>query len=182
MELGLQKQTLNDLYFYLYRRALHPELFCIYQSSRITQPKYEASIWIVGLSHVVTFARTNGETLTEVTSNEHELLPSRGLVEQIRFRGERNCQTGWLDGMRFIMSSQVENMSEHVFGQFHEELLLTASKRGMFMAMDKWSNGKLAPLTYIDYHARPRELHIDSFHAFPDELAVLKTQSIFEVR
>ena len=33
----------------------------------------------------------------------------------------------------------------------------------------------------VDFDARDHELHIHAFHAFPEELTLLKTQSIFEI-
>ena len=43
-----------------------------------------------------------------------------------------------------------------------------------------WRAQSLTPFTYIDYDARPNELHVLTFQAFPDELTIIKTQSIFE--
>ena len=182
MEVGCEKQSLQTLHFYLYRRALHPELFHIYQEQTFDLAQYEAKIWIVGLSHVVTIRRRNGAALTALTSNENEVLSDLGLVERIRFRGERNCQTNWDDGLRCIMASQVEVMSENLYRQCHMELLQHARRRGMFVEMGQWASSDLLPFTYIDYQSRPAELHVDAFHTFPDDCAMLKMQAIFEVR
>ena len=40
----------------------------------------------------------------------------------------------------------------------------------------------LTPFTFIDYEAKPTELHVFAFHAFPDDLTIVKTQSIFELK
>ena len=34
---------------------------------------------------------------------------------------------------------------------------------------------------YIDYDAAPNSLHVFAFHAFPEDLTIIKTQSIFEL-
>ena len=61
------------------------------------------------------------------------------------------------------------------------ELARAAMQRGLFVPFPGWMSRSLTPFTYIDYDARPNQLHVLAFHAFPDELAVVKTQSIFEL-
>ncbi len=39
----------------------------------------------------------------------------------------------------------------------------------------------LAPFSFVDFDARDHEFHVHAFHAFPEELTLLKTQSIFEI-
>ena len=39
----------------------------------------------------------------------------------------------------------------------------------------------LTPFTYIDYEAKPNGLHVFTYHAFPADLTIVKTQSIFEL-
>ena len=69
MEKGQTKQGVENLYFYLFERALHPELFRIDRVHRVEQRRYTAEIWIVGLercairSKLVQFKNIAGETL-----------------------------------------------------------------------------------------------------------------------
>ena len=63
MELGQTIQRVADLKFVLYRRPLHPELFHIHQSRHLARAAYQADIWVMGLSHVVT-VQSNGRCLT----------------------------------------------------------------------------------------------------------------------
>ena len=48
-------------------------------------------------------------------------------------------------------------------------------------SVSSWSDGELVPFSYIDHEARDSEFHVHAFHAFPEELTLLKTQSIFEI-
>ena len=54
LELGLTKQRSTDLHFYLYRRALHPELFHIFMDKHLVYGDFQADVWVSGLSHLVT--------------------------------------------------------------------------------------------------------------------------------
>ena len=39
-----------------------------------------------------------------------------------------------------------------------------------------------APFTHVHFEARARGLSVHAFHTFPDERAVVRTQSLFEIR
>lgn len=180
LELGQVPQQIDDLHFFLYHRALHPELFNIQQVRHLRQKRYGAEIWVVGLSHVV-MVQANNQVITELTGSDSEILPKMGLVTRFRFRGEKDHTQSFEDGMQYILSSQVERMTPNLFAASHRDLLRHAGKRGILCTFPEWSSGDLEPFTFIDYEARERELHISAFHAFPDELTLLKTQSIIEM-
>jgi hypothetical protein len=180
VEQGKTRQRLDELHFYLYQRALHPELFRIHQVRHVQQRLYHAEIWIVGLSHVVT-VQFGQNCLTELIAHESELLPKTGLSASFRFRGERDHAQTFANGLRFILSSQVEKMSANLFPSSHRELVRYARNRGMFQSFEEWEYEGLAPFTFVDFEAREREFHVHAYHAFPEELTLLKTQSIFEV-
>ncbi|GMV98730.1 MAG: DUF2617 family protein [Phycisphaerae bacterium] len=165
----------------LYRRPIHPELFHIHQSRHLQRLAYQADIWIIGLSHVVT-VQAGGRCVTEVTADDIEVLPQNGMVTSFQFRGERDHLETFDDGMRYILSTQVERMSQNLFHASHRDLLNYAATRGMLVRFDDWAeSGALVPFTFIDFEARDKELHVQAFHAFPADYTILKTQSIVEV-
>lgn len=181
MELGQSLQRVTDSKFVLYKRPLHPELFHIHESRHLERPSYQADIWVMGLSHVVTL-QSAGRCVTEATTDDVEVLPQNGLVMSFQFRGERDHLEDFDDGMRYILSSQVERMNQNLFHASHRDLLRYASNRGVLVSFDDWAEeAELAPFTFIDYEARNRELHVQAFHVFPADYTILKTQSIVEV-
>ncbi len=52
---------------------------------------------------------------------------------------------------------------------------------GIFVPFPQWVSNTLTPFTYIDYEAKADQLHVFAYHAFVDELTLIKTQSIFEL-
>lgn len=179
LELGLTKQRSTDLNFYLYRRALHPELFHIYMDKHLEYGDFQADIWVSGLSHLVT-VQIDGTIVTELAAVPSELLTDRNLVTQFRFRGERDFQYRFNDRLRYIFSSQMEEMTEHIFRTTYRDLARYATNRGLFVPYPQWTTNGLEPFSYIDYETRRHELHIHAYHTFPGEWRVLRTQSIFE--
>ena len=176
-----QVQSVSSLRFSLYNRPLHPELFDIYHDHHVIKDAYEAQIWVTGCTHVIGFFRDE-ESLVEVTADADAKLPPRGLLMEIPFRGERDHELLSPRGVRYIMSFQVETMSPRVYSRTHHELARTGAHRGLFVPFPMWmTRSPLTPFTYIDYQPKPKHLHVFTFHAFPEDLTIVKTQSIFEL-
>jgi hypothetical protein len=176
-----QVQSVSSLRFSLYNRPLHPELFDIYHDHQVIKDGYEAQIWVTGCTHVIGFYR-DGESLVEVTAGADAMLPSRGLLMEMPFRGERDHELLSPRGVRYITSFQVETMSPRVFSRTHHDLARAGARRGLFVPFPMWMiRSPLTPFTYIDYQPKPNHLHVFTFHAFPEDLTVVKTQSIFEL-
>lgn len=175
-----QKQSVSSLRFFLYDRPLHPELFDIYDDRHVIRAGYETQIWVTGCTHVIGFYR-GSESLVEVINDAGAELPSRGQLLELPFRGERDHERKRAGGINYMMNFQVETMSPEVYSRTHHELARLGAKRGLFVPFPTWMVHSLTPFTFVDYDARPNELHVFAFHAFPEDLTIIKTQSIFEL-
>ena len=176
-----QKQSLATLRFYLYDRPLHPELFDIYHDHHVVKDGYEAQIWVTGCSHVIAFHGEDGSVI-EVVAAEGAELPERGRLVDLPFRGENDYEQHLPDGLHYMMNFQVEQMSPMVYSKTHHDLARVGVQRGLFVPFPMWMiRAPLTPFTFIDYDAKPRSLHLFAFHAFPEDLTVVKTQTIFDV-
>ncbi len=176
-----QIQSLSNLRYFLYERPLHPELFDIYHDHRIIKSAYEAQIWITGCTHVIGFYREDA-SFVELTADENADLPTRGLLLKLPFRGERDHQCERAEGINYMMNFQVETMSAAVYPKTHREFARCGGgQHGLFVPFPMWMTNSLTPFTYIDYETKPNELHVFAFHAFPHDLTIVKTQSIFEL-
>ena len=180
MNIG-QIQSVSSLRFHLYERPLHPELFEIYHDHHIVKEQYEAQIWVTGCTHVIGFYHA-GRSLLEVTADAAAELPQRGRLVEMPFRGEKDHDYRHDGAIRYMMNFQVETMSAPVFSKTHHDLARAGTHHGLFVPFPMWmTRSPLTPFTYIDYTPKPGELHVFTFHAFPEDLTIVKTQSIFEV-
>ncbi len=75
---------------------------------------------------------------------------------------------------------QVEKMSPNLYRQSHTDLERFARNRGVFVKFPELEIGKLQPFCYVDFEARQAELHIHTFAAYPDQVTMIKTQSLFD--
>ena len=72
-------------------------------------------------------------------------------------------------------------MSANLYRQSHTDLERFAHNRGVFVKFPSLAVAGLEPFSYIDFEARRNELHIHTFHAYPDQVTIIKTQSLFEL-
>jgi hypothetical protein len=115
-----------------------------------------------------------------VTAGSGQLLPARGQLLQHRFHGEHcdRCNRG--SAVRYQVSSQVEVLPAEIFLHVHEELLADGRKRGLLHHFAPPHRLALSALGRIDIDAGCGYLSLATFHTFPDELTVVKTQSLIE--
>jgi hypothetical protein len=73
-------------------------------------------------------------------------------------------------------------MSPNLYRQSHTDLERFARNRGVFVKFPELEVDGLQPFCYIDFEARRTELHIHTFAAYPDQVTMIKTQSLFDFR
>lgn len=179
MSIG-QQQRLSTLRFLLYDRPLHPELFDIHHDRHVVKPTYEAQLWVTGCAHVIGFFR-QAHSLVEVIADASATLPQRGKLLELPFRGEQDHDRQRAGGISYMVNFEVETMSPHVYSRTHRELARLGARRGLFVPFPMWMSRSLTPFSFVDFDAAANSLHIFAFHAFPEELTIVKTQSLFEL-
>ncbi len=164
----------------LYQRALHPELFKILSTEQVSRRAYEADIWLVEGGHVITF--TAGKNiLTEVIATHHDPLMERNILQSIPCRGEKYHEMMVGGNVRYMISTQEEQLTQTLYDATRHEISTYAAKRELMTA----DSGPLAEgagyLSVLDIERRSHELLVQSFHLFDETLMVMKTQAIIEV-
>jgi hypothetical protein len=169
-----------ELAFQLYGRPLHPELFHVFETCTIEREKYTAKIDITGAGHVVTW-RYAGLTLTEVAASAQHPLPKMRRLLSYGLKGHRTDRVDCRGGVSYQMSFQLEPTDPEVFWTFQQELILQGSQQGLMHRFE--SSGRVATgaLSYIHLESRQRSLLVQAFHTFPDDYAIVKSQSLFQL-
>lgn len=169
-----------ELAFQVYGRSLHPELFEVYTSRLVERGGYTAKIDITSAGHVVTW-RYKGLTLTEVAASAQHPLPKKRRLISYRLRGERNDRVECRGGITYQVSFQLEPVAPETFWMFQQELALDGNRQGMLHTFDSSGRMALGALSYINVESRNRSLLVQAFHTFPDDYAIVKSQSLFEL-
>lgn len=171
------RPKIHDLAFRLYDRPIHPELF---------EPVAERAIQIDGATlvarltahgHVLEWHRGDDHLVELTSANDRELPPGHRLLHP--FAGERRgrCE---LAGVRYQVSLHAEVLPPEVFLHVHDELVADGAKRGLLFHFAPHRRMALVPLGLIAVEMLPTGLAVATFHTFPAECAVVKTQSLIE--
>jgi hypothetical protein len=173
------RPKVTDLVFQLYGRALHPELFEIHARRSIDRGSYSATISITTTGHVITW-RKDGLTLTEIATAASEPLPQKRRLISHRLAGDRSDRMECRGGISYQTCFQLESIDPDVFWGFQQELVVEGSKQGLLHRFESGGRMALGAVSLITLETRARGLLVQSFHTCPDDLSVVKTQSLFE--
>lgn len=179
MNFPFTRPRVADLVFRVYDRPLHPELFETLASRRVARDGYTVSVRVTPTGHVLEWSR--GEAvLSEVTASTDLLLPDCGRRLAHKFRGEQRGRCEIAPGVRYQVSLQAESMQPEVFLRVHEELAADGARRGVLFHFRPHHRLGLTPLGLVTAESVRGGLSVVAFHTFPDEFAVIKTQSLIE--
>lgn len=168
-----------ELVFQLYGRPLHPELFDVLAVRQISHADFKLTVRITRTGHVLSW-ETKGVHLSEVTAAAEDELPRSRALLDYRLRNEQCASLACDHGIRYQASFQVEVLPPDLFVHVHDEIVADGSKRGLLHTFSSHSRISLAPLGFVTAEFRPGCLFLSSFHTFPGEHTVIKTQSLIE--
>jgi hypothetical protein len=179
MSAVLLRPPVGDLIFRLYGRPLHPELFDILAVRKIRREDYELSVWITRTGHVISWENRD-VFLTETAASYDQTLPDRRRLLHYRLRYEQTGRLLCAHGVSYQMSFQVEVLPPEVFLTVHDEIRADGEKRGLLHHFPAAHRFEVPPLGFVTADARPGCLLLSTFHTFPGEYTVVKTQSLIE--
>ncbi|NOZ39713.1 MAG: DUF2617 family protein [Planctomycetes bacterium] len=174
------RPKIAELVFQLYGRSLHPELFEIYESRTIRRGKYEADIQITSAGHLVSW-RYEGITLTEIATAAHHPLPKKRRLMSHRLKGDRADQLECRGGIKYEVAFSLEPANAERFFTYQKELSLQATRQGMLHQFDSSGRWETGAMSYINVESRDKIFRVQAFHTFPDDCAVLRIQSSFQL-
>lgn len=181
MGIDIVRPAVGDLVFQLYGRPLHPELFDILAVRKIQREDYQLAVRITRTGHVISWENADVH-LTEVTAAAAQELPERRRLLHYKLRHEHTRGLRCAHGIHYEMSFQVEALTPEIFLHIHDEILVDGSKRGLLHNFPSRNRLSVAPLGFITAEAGRGRLFLSSFHTFPSEHTVVKTQSLIEKR
>lgn len=177
MSTPLKSASLQAYRLFLYRRALHPELFSIKGRRMHRYGSYEFESWIMPGQHVMRFLYNN-QNATEVITGGDVLLPQRGLVSALPCAGEKDHDHRYSDEVNFMTSIQTETLPENIYASTYEELTEFGKENEALMHFWDEEAGPCASI--LDIQLLRNEVHAQAYHLLSPGGVVIRTQSIFE--
>ena len=167
-----------ELTFKVYGRALHPELFEVLQTRQVERNGYQAKVDITSAGHVVTW-RYGGQTLTEVASASNHPLPEKRRLISHRLSGNQTDTICCRGGTKYDVRFELEPAEPEMFWAFQQQLIANEQRQGMLHTFDASGRVPMGAISYIHMESRDKSLLIQVFHTFPDDCAIVKSQSSF---
>lgn len=154
---------------------------------------YEANVQITSAGHVVTW-RHGGLTLTEVCASSHQPLPQKRRLMSHRLEGDRNDRVECRGGVTYDTSFALESITPEAFQTYQQEFDLMSLQGSALPPGDEDSSAllhrfeasgrmgiKLGAVSFVDVQSRDRSLRVRALHTFPDDCAIVKTESVFKL-
>ncbi|HVT27641.1 MAG TPA: DUF2617 family protein [Lacipirellulaceae bacterium] len=172
------RPRIAELVFQLYGRSLHPELFEVHRSRQIERGGYTAKVQITNAGHVVTW-QYGGATLSEVAASAQHPLPQRRRLISHRLRGSCTDELECRGGVTYHVEFSLEPVEKEDFWTYQKELTEAGTRDGLLHCFEPSGRFGLGALSYINLECRDRSLKVQAFHTFPDDYAIVKSQSVF---
>lgn len=180
MSVSSVRSSVSNLVFHLYDRSVHPELFDAFAGTAVGRKAFQADVVICDAGHVVSF-RHGDRTVTEVTTARQQPLPQRKRLLDKRLKGNREESLQLEGGLQYHVSYNLEQLEPEVFLHINEELVMDCGHADVAHRFPPGSRLSPGPLSLVRIDAGTRSLLIHAFHTFPENCAVVKTQSLYEL-
>jgi Protein of unknown function DUF2617 len=169
-----------DLSFQVFHRSLHPEWFATRVFRRVEHQGWGSDLRIIEGGHAVLF-RSGPVGIAEVLSGPETTLPEFGRLFHSHLRHERSTHLSPGGLIEYQSCFEVERVDREIFGHLCEEMTLDGARDCLFHRFRSQNRLAPPPISHIHIDIRAIGLAIQSFHAFPDECAIVRTQSLFEL-
>jgi len=172
-----RQATVSDLRLSVYLRALHPEFFDIRAARPFEQVAFEGQLWLIDGGHVITFI-DGPDAVTEVIGRKELELPKRGLVRAEDLTASREHRIEARGALVYQMAYQVEVCSAEMYVRQAEELLASARRGHLYQ--EGPADAAARAFSYAVAEPKGRGLLLHTWHGFPAECTILRTQTLME--
>lgn len=167
-----------NVQLYVYRVALHPELFQLKGRRNVKHNGYEVEAWLTASGHVVRFTH-NGFSCTELLTQDDGKLPVHGAVTGFACVGEHDFEHSFgSERVGYSGSVQTETLSDSLFKATYQEMLDLARETDALIY--KWTDDQgRRCLSMLDLQRLNKEMHVQSYHLIANGGMVVRSQTIF---
>jgi hypothetical protein len=159
--------------------VIHPDWLTTRVHRRVGQGSWEADIRIIDGGHVIGF-RSGSARVSEILINSETVLPEEGILSRSPIQNERTVQFRPGGIVEYQSCCEVERLENEVFHHLEQEMTLEGSRGDLFYRFPSMNRLAPVPITRIHLESMLSGLMVHTFHTFPEENAIVRTQSLFE--
>ena len=175
---ALQRPPVADLVLRAAGHAVHPELWDALVSRRVERPHFRLTVFVIPGGHALELSTPRG-VVTEFLG-PRDADPLRGTSEVDRSLASAQRAKAQFFAAHYEVSSCAEHLEAEQFAHVHAELARDGAARGFLVHTPPRARLGLAALSYLTTDPVAQGIAVASFHTFPDEFIVVKTQSLLE--
>lgn len=180
MKVSSVRPDVSELNLAVLGRSVHPELLAIHERTSVVQEGFRATLAICDAGHLLEL-RTPNHTVCEIVGPKGQTLPHRQRLFDKKLRGSRDEVLVLPGGVGYQLSFQVERLDPEVYLHLHEEFSIDCRKATLGRMFDPPNRLAPAAISYLQVDLFPRSLLVHAFHTFPENCAVVKTQTLIEL-
>ncbi len=197
MNLPTKPNGIQTYQIYLYRKALHPELFPLKGRRQLVHGAYEIEAWVMPGAHLLRFQHSK-LCACELLTDQEGALPVDGAVTGFVCAGEHEFEHSFeTERVRYLTSVQTEQLSDNLYQATYDEMTQFAQETGALI--HAWTDAGASPnglngharsnghatqggrnLSMLDVQRLTKEVHAQSYHLLAASGLVIRTQTIFE--
>lgn len=173
------RPSISETSYRLFDRSLHPELFDPVVVGHVHSERGDLTIGICEGGHYLSFSH-EGENLIEVTAPDQQQLSIFGLQKTYFYNNQEEVLHETNEPFPYHFAGEVDVVDFRVFTRVQLELEMECKKA--FLSHQFAPQNRLFPgaLSLVKVEGSQRMLSVHTFHTFPDDLAILRTQTLIE--
>lgn len=179
MPLQIARPDVADMILRTFQRPIHPELFDSLKQCKIRFGDKTAEFRLGATGHLIEF-RMSPAVITETAITKHETLPESMKVVERRLIGYRTHMVD-TPGVRYHCSYQLEHVPLDVYLQLHREMEMDSRNATLAISVPGTTPQSPDSISLITCDVMSEGLVVHTYHSFPENAAILKTQTLFEV-
>lgn len=180
MDISTVRPKVAQLTFQLLSRSVHPELFQIQKSHFIQRESYSARIDITSDGHVIRWT-ADKLTLTEIASSTLQSVPQGRHIFAVPLRDLGKDSIRIREGIDYKYEYELQRVPAEVFWMIQQQLEQSSQSHELIHVFDASGRIAIGGLSFVNVETRLKSLRIQAIHTFPDDLALVKTQSTFRL-
>lgn len=178
MAVSTVRPKVAQLMFQLFGRSVHPELFHIYKTHRVERENYALRVDITADGHVISWTADNS-TVTEIAASMHQLVPHSRRIVAIPLRDSHRESVECRPGISYRFEFDLQRVPAEMFWMMQQQLGESAKDHELIQVFDASGRIAIGGMSFVHVETRMQSCHIQAIHTFPDDLALVKTESVF---
>lgn len=178
MKYSISRPETTDLAVSLFARALHPELFESCECFEYQNKNYQAAIHLTSCGHTVEFRRDD-HFVTEVLDCKQSVLPRIKRLCLYAIESNRSLDYRLEGGLNVSLCFECEYLAPDVYHQVEQEYWKDAKTATLSHLNKSPDFSSSAGLSFVRIDLQEDFLNVHAFHLYPDECAIVKSQSLF---